>query len=135
MIVREFQESDLAEIEHLHRQSGFNYALPDLSGPEFFSRRVIQGGNSIAMAGFLRLTAEAMLIGDPDWRTPAWRMEALRQLHTVCYADARENGVSEVNAFVPPKISCRFGRRLLRLGWKAYQGPEWRCFSYEVTRG
>lgn len=135
MNVREYAESDLAEIERLHRASGFDYALPNLSGAEFFSRRIVEDRDGLAMAGFLRLTAEAMLIADGNWRTPAWRMEALRQLHAVCYRDAADKGVCEVNAFIPPKISCKFGNRLLRLGWKAYQGPEWRCFGFEVNPG
>lgn len=133
MIVREFEESDLAKIAALHRSSGFNYTLPDLAGKEFFSRRVVSDESGIAMAGFLQFSAQVFLVCDPRWRTPAWRMEALRQLHGACHRDAAEQGVAEVNAFLPPIISNKFGRRLKKLGWNFYEGDEWKCFSFRVT--
>lgn len=133
MIVREYEEADLAKIESLHRDSGFRYELPDFSSPQFFSRRVVSDESGIAMAGFLQLTAQTFLVCDPRWRTPAWRMEALRQLHAACHRDAAEQGVAEVNAFLPPIISSKFGRRLKKLGWNFYEGEEWKCFSFRVT--
>lgn len=132
MNVRQYEASDLSKIQALHRASGFRYDLPDLLGQEFFSRRVLADGDRLTMAGFLRLTAEAFLVCDPGWRTPAWRMEALRQLHTVCHRDAAEKGIAEVNAFLPPQVERQFGRRLKRMGWKFYDGEEWKCFSYKV---
>jgi hypothetical protein len=133
MQIREYQPADLDRIKELHRQSGFRYALPDFSGQEFISRRVVGDESDIGMAGFLRLTAEAFLVCSPDWRTAAWRDLALRKLHTVCREDAAGRGVSEVNAFLPPEIVARFGARLVRSGWKRYpKGQEWSCFSFEV---
>jgi hypothetical protein len=133
MIVRNYEESDLEQIKRLHRHSGHGYTLPSsLSGEEFVSRRIACDENQLGMAAFLRLTAESYLICDPDWRNPAWRMEALRQLTDVCRKDAMEHGVKEVNAFLVPKIEKQFGKRLLRMGWKRYGSDEWKCYSYEV---
>ena len=132
MQVREYTEADLSELRKLHSKSGFRYPLPDLSGAEFISRRVVGGESNIGMAAFLRLTAEAFLICDPNWRTAAWRELALRKLQTVCRQDAAERGVAEVTAFIPPEIEKKFRARLLRLGWKRYLGDEWKAFSFEV---
>lgn len=132
MQVREYTDGDLEQLRRLHSESGFGYTLPALSGEEFFSRRVVSHKEGIAMAAFLRHTAEAFLICDPTWRTAAWRELALRNLQTACRHDAGAKGISEVNAFLPPKIEKQFGRRLLRLGWKHYVDEEWRCYSVEV---
>jgi hypothetical protein len=132
VIVREFEPADLERVEALHTASGFAYVLPDFSQPEFFSRRVVSDESGVRMAAFLKLTAEAFLIADARWKTPAWRFEALRQVHTVSWADAKNCGVAEVNAFLPPQIAAKFGKRLSHMGWKRYQGEEWRCYSYDV---
>jgi|SRR5208283_2742192 len=134
MEVREFTANDLRRIEELHRNSGYEYVLPPvLSDQSFFSRRIVGDAEDVAAAAFLRLTAEPYLIVNPNWRTPAWRMEALRKIHEACRQDAIRKGVGEVTAFLPPQVEKRFGKRLLRMGWKHYVGPEWRAFSYEVN--
>lgn len=132
MQVREYSEADLSELKKLHTKSGFRYDLPDLRGQEFFSKRIVGDEHGIAMAGFLRLTAEALLICDPTWRNAPWRELALRQLHHVCRKDAFDKGVWDVNAFLPPEIEQKFSQRLLKMGWKRYLGDEWKCYSYEV---
>jgi hypothetical protein len=41
MHVREYQESDLAQLRAMHAAQGFDYALPDLSNPLFVTRLVL----------------------------------------------------------------------------------------------
>lgn len=132
MIIREYTEADYAQIKELHSASGFGYSLPSLSSESFFSRRIIGDDKSVAMAAFLKLSAETYLIADPQWRTPAWRMEALRQLQVVSASDAQQAGAHEMNAFLPPQIGKSFGRRLNKMGWTNYHGEEWRCYSLRV---
>lgn len=132
MNVREYTDADFARVKEMYGRSGFDYQLPSLSGTDFFSRRVIGSGDGIGMAAFLRHTAEVYLITDPEWRTPAWRHTALRELHIASFADAREHGVKEIVGFVPPPIEKKFGSRLRRMGWNSYQGADWRCYSKEV---
>lgn len=132
MNVREYSDDDFERVKALHHLSGFGYALPAFSSKEFFSRRVVSDESGVAMAAFLRRSAEAFLICNPNWRNPAWRMEALRQLHGVSREDAAENNIAEVNAFLPPDVAKRFGRRLSRLGWQLYDNAEWKCYSFEV---
>lgn len=132
MLVREYQDADLDRIKEIHAKSGFDYDLPALSRESFYSRRVIGDNERIGMAAFLRHTSEVYLLCDSGWRNPAWRMEALRQLHVSSFRDAREHGVKEIFGFLPPPVTKRFGRRLTRLGWSSYQGPEWQCYSKGV---
>lgn len=131
MLVRQYTEADFAQIQSLHNASGFDYALPSLSRKEFFSRRVAGDGETVGMAAFLKLTAEAYLICNPRWRNPAWRFEALRQLSHECNSDARDAGVQEVVAFLPPKVVSTFGRRLGKLGWNKIRN-DWRVVYHGV---
>jgi hypothetical protein len=132
MRVQQYTEADFDRVKELHEQSKLDYKLPSLSSKEFFSRRVIKDDTTLGLAAFLKLTAEAYLICDPKWRNPAWRFEALRQLSMQCNSDARDVGVTEVVAFLPPKMVQRFGRRLGTLGWQKIRN-DWQCVYHEVT--
>jgi len=129
VIVREYTDSDLARIKEMHKQSGLKYPFPDMDG--LFSRRVVESGGEIEMVSLLKLTAEAYLICDPEWRTPAWRMEALRQLDMAANEDARHMGVVEAVAFIPPIVEKRFKRRLKKMGWHRNK-PSWHSYWKEV---
>ena len=131
MNVREYTEADYERVKELHASSGLDYILPSLSREEFFSRRIIGDGQEIGMGAFLKLTAEAYLICDPKWRNPAWRFEALRQLSMQSNTDARSAGVTEVTAFLPPKMVKTFGRRLGKLGWEKVRN-DWQCVYHTV---
>ena len=132
MIVAEYTGADLERIKTLHRQSRFEYALPDLSDASVFSRHVVRDGTDIAMAAFLKLSAEAYLVCDPSWRNPAWRMEALRQLQEAGRIDAERQGIASVHAFPAKEVEKHFGRRLQRLGWKLVDSD---CYVSEVKGG
>lgn len=133
MIVREVTAHDIPKIEALHRRSGFVFDL-DTSSEGLFSRRVVSDGDRIAMAAFLKRTAEVVLVCDRDWKNPAWRAEALRQLQEICEGDCRHAGIAEVNCFLVPSIAKNFGRRLTRMGWKNYGSESWKCFSFDVRK-
>jgi hypothetical protein len=132
VLIRKYSDADFDRIRHLHEKSGFDYKLPSLSSSEFYSRRVVTHGESIGMATFLRLTSEAILICDPSWRTPAWRMEALRQLSIICNQDAKGKGVTDVIVSVPPDIATKFGKRLEKLEWSRFRDG-WVTYSHGVT--
>ncbi|MBU6231681.1 hypothetical protein KGP36_03350 [Patescibacteria group bacterium] len=132
MKVREYKESDLDRLKELYHNSGFDYYLPGMN--EFFSKRVVDSPDGIAMAAFLKLNAEAYLICDPKWRNPAWRMEALRQLESVCREDAVEKGAMEAVSFIPPQLNKTFGRRLSKMGWSPCR-PEWQCYFKVIQNG
>lgn len=115
MLIREYKDSDLDDIKRMHKASGFGYGLPPMD--ECFSKRVVEDESGIGMVSMLRHCAEAYLICDPKWRNGAWRFEALRQLQAVANDDARQVGVVEALAAIPPVVEQRFRRRLINTGW------------------
>jgi hypothetical protein len=96
-------------------------SLPERSGAAHPKR--------VAMAVFLRLTAEAYLLHDPADGTPRLRWQRFLALHEAARRSAAERGLDDVQAFLPPPVSRAFGRRLSRLGWRR---DPWDCFSRRV---
>jgi len=147
MHVREYRQSDLAQLRAIHAAQGFDYPLPDLSNPLFVTKLVLsQGddslvsaqhaapvqrdaeqpaniktdesaGGAIVGAALLRLTAEAYLLLDPRAGTPRQRWQWLLALHAAAERDASQRGLEDVHAWLPPPIATKFGKHLTRLGW------------------
>jgi hypothetical protein len=135
MQVREYKESDLAQLKAIHASQGFGYSFPDLSNPLFLTKLVLTDTNTdsyenrrqdasatdstekILGAALLRLTAEAYLLLDPRLGTPRDRWHSLLALHAATHRDAWQRGLEDVHAWLPPPIAQKFGRRLHRLGW------------------
>jgi hypothetical protein len=129
MRVREYRQSDLAQLRAIHAAQGFEYALPDLTNPLFVTKLVLAKDNDVsdlpntrqddAVVGatFLRLTAEAYLLLDPRAGTPRQRWQWLLALHAAAERDAWQRGLEDVHAWLPPPIATKFGKRLARLGW------------------
>jgi hypothetical protein len=141
MLVRHYRESDLAALRNIHASQNFPYAFPDLCDPLFLTKIVLTDGASadqateklaqannesessqapenILGAAILRLTAEAYLLLDPQQGSPRQRWRALLALHAATQQDAQRRGLEDVHAWLPPRISNTFGRRLERLGWR-----------------
>jgi hypothetical protein len=140
MMIREYTESDLAALRAIHASQGFDYQLPDLNNPLFTTKLILSedapsksvDGNAnkgattdsappqqkIIGAAFLRLTAEAYLLLDPQAGTPRQRWQWLLQLHAASERDAWQRGLEDVHAWLPPPIAQKFGRRITQLGWR-----------------
>ena len=146
MRIREYRESDLAQLRAIHAAQGFDYALPDLTNPLFVTKLVLVGDPSSVVAqhaaplqrrepsagakldaspdasivgsALLRLTAEAYLLLDPHSGTPRQRWQWLLALHGATERDAWQRGLEDVHAWLPPPIAAKFGRRLAHLGWQ-----------------
>lgn len=129
MNIREYTDADLARITEMYNQADLDYALP--TPDHFFSKRVVDSSDGVGMVAMMSLRAEAYLICDPNWRSPGWRAEALKQLHRVCHADAKAAGVKEVIVFLPPKVKDQFGKRLTKMGWSPCR-PDMPCFYMGV---
>jgi len=117
MFIREYRESDLAQLRAIHAKQGFDYALPDLNNPLFVTRAVLAEDDRIVGAALLRLTAESYLLLDPRAGTPRQRWQWLLALHTAAERDAWQRGLEDVHAWLPPPIAKKFGKHLTRLGW------------------
>jgi hypothetical protein len=136
--------SDLDALRRMHAAQGFGYPLPDLDGPLFLSKLVLEEDGEdagwgredadrssprVTMAVLLRLTAETYLLHDPGAGTPRQRWQRILALHEAARRDATARGLDDVQAFLPPRIARAFGRRLARLGWTR---DPWPCFSRRI---
>jgi hypothetical protein len=129
MRIRDYQENDLESLRAIHAAQGFAYTLPDLNNPLFLTKLILTDDRStnavsaetrkdkIVGAAFLRLTAEAYLLLDPQTGTPAQRWQWLLALHAAAERDAWHRGLEDVHAWLPPSIAKKFGERITRLGW------------------
>lgn len=137
MLIREYQEADLAALRAIHAAQGFDYPLPDLRNSLFLTKLVLtepERGNEssandaadnangqhekIIGAALLRLTAEAYLLLDPEAGTPRDRWQWLLGLHAATEREAWQRGLEDVHAWLPPSIASKFGKRIATLGWR-----------------
>jgi hypothetical protein len=129
-VIREYHPRDLARIAELHELCGFDYKLPDLEKKSFAVKRVFADQEGIHVAAFLRMTSEAYLLMDPNWRTPAFRWEALKEVHEDVRRVARDRGIEDVHCWLPPELEKRFAGRLKSLGWDRER--DWPTYSRRV---
>jgi hypothetical protein len=158
MQIREYQESDLQSLRAIHAAQGFDYPLPNLRNPLFLTKLVLtgndasvpgnadlpitavcerpanpqQGSERVLGAAFLRLTAEAYLLLDPQAGTPNDRWRALLALHAAAERDAWHRGLEDVHAWLPPPIAKKFGKRLTCLGW--IRDDTWTPYCRRLTQ-
>src|ERR1700730_1819816 len=134
MLVREYRESDLAQLRAIHAEQGFDYGLPDLGNPLFVTKLILAEDGAIVGAALLRLTAEAYLLLDPRGGTPRPRWQGLRALHAAAERDAWQRAREDVHAWLPPPIAKKFGNRLTRLGWQRDDTWTPYCKRLEATK-
>jgi hypothetical protein len=124
MRIREFTEADLESLRRMHGRQGFDYAFPDLRGPIFVSKLVLEDdAGQVVTASLARLTCEMYLLKDSDASesssagNPQERYARLLALHQAGERDLQARGLDDAHAWLPPPIAQRFGRRLAKLGW------------------
>ena len=137
MKIREYTDADFAALRRMYASQGFDYAFPDLRDPLFVSKLVLEDDDGrLVMASLARLTCEMYLLvdrrsksgagessGAPENSRRGRRAEAraryaqLLALHEAGERDLIARGLHDAHAWLPPRISKRFGRRLAALGW------------------
>ena len=121
MNTRPYEESDESLVRCL--LSSQNWDLPDLRSPHYVSRMAVCDGERAVAFGFGRLIAEAYLLIDKSWSTPAWRLAAIRQANKSCRSQAAMFGLDRAVTWVPQEIVRSYGKRLCSMGWEAIDRP------------
>lgn len=130
MEIRSFRPEDKPELERIHRAQGFAYPMVDLDDPLYFLKIVGEEGGQIVSAAIGHLTAEVFLLADPNAGTPRQRFENFKAIEDLgCKVAYVKGGLNEIFCWLPPQIEKRFGKRLMRLGWRK---PLWPSFAKDL---
>lgn len=115
-----------------HVEQSWSYDFPDLSQSEFVVKKAVRDEDGdVVGAVVARKTVELYFLGDPGWRTPRWRLEALKVLHEGVRMDLARLGYTDGHCWLPPEVKDGFMRRMVRMfGW---QVNPWRCLSRKVV--
>lgn len=106
--------ADSKPLFSLAAKRNYPFPFPDPLALSFVVRKVAEDAGQPFAAAFIQQTHQAWMIVSPDWRTPAWRWNALKELHENMVTACHAQGIHEVNCWTPDRS---FGRRLLSLGW------------------
>ena len=132
MTVRDLNFIDWPIIERLHAASGFDYELPDPNKEAFAAMKLVVDGTRPVGAALARMTVEIYGFCDPEWGTPAMRLEMLRLLHREISAEMAKQKIRTAHAWLPPQLAKSFGRRLKRLFHWNEPGIGWRCMVKDI---
>ena len=115
MRTRPLRDSDIPTLRELAQASGYPY--PDLAGPLEAVVVLADDEDQPVMAVAAKRLVELYLWCGKGM-TPHENIAALRLLHEGMMEELKAKGYDEVNAFLPPQIAGKFGRRLVRtFGW------------------
>jgi hypothetical protein len=117
MTVRDYEPSDKAAVEKLHKDMGMDYKLPNLEDPLFIVRKVfVHPDGTIVGTEFLKIQAEAYLMLDCNL-DPVEKTRVIAHLSHAVERDAYSRGLDTLVAYIPEDISRKFTKRLNLLGW------------------
>ena len=129
-MIRDYRPEDYAAVKALHAESGIDYALPDLAGPLFIVKKVVEVDGRVVAACALRIEAETYL-----WcgGSPEDKMAAMLAMQPEILSDAWMLGIDNVVAWIPEAVEERFEKRLKQLGW-ARDRDGWHSWSRATER-
>ena len=125
--VRNAIKADFPVIEALYRGGGWDFPLPDFASPLIISNKVVEGPEGVVGSCFLQLTAEAILLLDPNL-DPRRKFNTIQQLNDAVTLEAWRLGLDDLNARTSPETTKRFSKRLTQLGWSEAR-PGWSAWS------
>jgi hypothetical protein len=115
--VRPLKDSDIPVLRAMYEKSGFAYDFPDMRGQQIETIQVAVDENDqpVAAVAVERILQIYLFMGDAH---PAAKLRVIRDLHHATSRALILNGYHDANAFLPPAIADRFGRRLMKtFGW------------------
>ena len=125
MIVRPLKSEDAPKLRKLYESSGFAYDFPDLSTLE----SVLVVADPETDEPFMAAAAERLIqlyLFAPQDAHPAAKLHGIRLLHEAMRVELKSLGYNSAEAFLPPSIAARFGRRLERtFGWWRNAWSSW----------
>lgn len=113
MVIRHIGPKDDADIKALHQEQPAKYDLPDKM---IVGRAIVDDDDAPRICLMARKTAELYVVMDHSFETPAWRLEALKQLIQTVKADLIGLGYTDAYAFIGPDIPQSYVRRLMNMG-------------------
>jgi len=113
MKIRQYEKGDLELLRKFHSEAKFDFEFPDPEEKQVIIKKCLTHRGKVRMAAFGRLQANAYLLIDGTWKTPAERFEAIQILEAAMIEQAKILGIDQATAQVTPK----FGSRLELLGW------------------
>lgn len=115
-MIREYTPQDVDRLRQMYLAQGMSYEWPDLGDELWFSRLVLESEGRVVMAILAKLTAEGVVMMDPEAGTPKDRWQWFKELEKAAEQDIYSKGVDQVQVFVPPEVK-RFAGRLESIGW------------------
>ena len=128
MTARPLLDSDIPALGSFAAASGYPY--PDLSTSVHIESIIVIADDQDRpiMACAAERIVQLYLWAAPG-TSPAARLHALRLLHDAMSKELKALGYDSAEAFVPPSLAKRFGRRLMRtFQWT----PNWPSFSHKT---
>ncbi len=116
MRIRPANDTDIPKLRKM-MQAFPEYPYCDLLGGTVEGIWVAVEENEPIMAVIAERILQLYLIPG-DLHDPSAKLHMLRALHETMGAGLKKRGWPEVNAFLPPQIGVRFGKRLVKtFGW------------------
>lgn len=125
MIVRKLKPADIPVLQRLYESTGFEYEFPNLHSME----SVMVVADPETDAPIMAAAAEKLIqlyLFAPVGGNPLAKLHAIRLLHDAMRTELRKLGYTSAEAFLPPSIADKFGRRLERtFGWWRNAWKSW----------
>lgn len=123
MNIRLFSPFDIPALKAIYERQGFPYAFPDLNKMEAVLVVTDENGEPVAAIAAEKLVQLYLFVGTMEH--PATALAIIRLMHAELSKVLKSKGYSSAEAFLPPSIARRFGRRLERtFGW-VRNWPSW----------
>lgn len=131
IFVRPYETQDLESVKRLFAAQNLDYKLPDFDASQFLVRAVIEEGEEVTAAMFLRKVANAYYFCDPNRGTKREKLGKLFIMRRELTPLAIRSGFDEIEAFLPPHME-KFGKLLVKhFGWKRNL---WPCYSVDLEK-
>ena len=131
-MIRDYERRDFEAVKNIHESTQIDYHLPNLNDPLFVITKVYEYDGVVRACGGLYLQVETYLwLDKSDWASPEDKLEALKAMQEVGFAEAALKGLKCAVLWLPPGMD-RFGDRLVEdLGWTKDRN-NWVSYSREL---